>query len=141
MESCDCLDHCGDDRRVAAGTVVKCHRHDQLHHETWQRWTAASLSNCMTTAARDVLQERRRQIEAKGWTPAHDDEHDEGEIPHAAACYALMAGGTFAVDPLWPKGWGELRAKPHRRMLVVAAALLLAEIERVDRLAKLIEKG
>ena len=87
----------------------------------------------MTAAEVDVLAERRRQIEVEGWTPEHDDEHDEGEIPHAAACYALMAGGTFAVDPLWPKGWGEMRAKPHRRMLVIAAALLLAEIERLDR--------
>lgn len=26
-----------------------------------------------STAARDVLAERRRQIEAEGWTPEHDD--------------------------------------------------------------------
>ena len=91
---------------------------------------AAGLSG----AAFDVLSERDRQLAL--YSHEHDDEHIDGEIPHAAACYALMAGGTFAVDPLWPKGWGEMKAKPHRRMLVVAAALLLAEIERLDRAAK-----
>src|SRR5690606_333611 len=38
-------------------------------------------------AARDVLAERRRQIEAEGWTPGHDDKHAEG-LACAAACYA-----------------------------------------------------
>lgn len=90
-----------------------------------------------TDAARDVLAERQRQVTAEGWTPEHDDGHDDGAIPHAAACYALMAGGDVRrqCDAIWPKGWGELKAKPHRRMLVIAAALLLAEIERLDRAA------
>ena len=29
----------------------------------------------MSKAIEDVIAERRRQIEAEGWTPAHDDRH------------------------------------------------------------------
>lgn len=35
-------------------------------------------------AVRDVLDELHRQIDAEGWTPAHDDEHDKCEMALAA---------------------------------------------------------
>ena len=106
----------------------------------------------MTQAAQDVLAERRRQIEAEGWTPEHDDEHDAGALALAAAAYALDAGDKShpcsqgarggEVPPFWP--WmhrsGRRREarwwKPStpRRNLVKAGALILAEIERLDRM-------
>lgn len=105
-----------------------------------------------TQAARDVLAERRRQVEAEGWTPEHDDEHRRGEIARAAATYA-MAGAMQTsylrdnflgewvnykfsdVRSQWPGGWDWSWFKPShpRRDLVKAAALILAEIERLDR--------
>jgi len=33
-----------------------------------------------SAAARDVLAERRRQIEAEGWTPGRDDEQMSGQL-------------------------------------------------------------
>ena len=90
----------------------------------------------------DVQAERRRQVEAEGWTPEHDDEHDNGEMARAAACYALAGSsapndGTAAllVSLAWP--WDEQWWKPTttRRDLVKACALGLAEIERLDRAA------
>lgn len=81
-------------------------------------------------AARDVLAERRRQVEAEGWTPEHDDEHDDDELAKAAACYAL---GSRKGWP-WYGHWWKPSAD-RRRNLVKAAALLLAEIERLDRAA------
>ncbi len=45
----------------------------------------------LTQAERDVLAERRRQVQVEGWTPAHDDEHGNGEMAVAASCYALHA--------------------------------------------------
>ncbi len=36
-----------------------------------------------TFASRDMLAERRRQVEAEGWTSEHDDEHDAGEMARA----------------------------------------------------------
>lgn len=103
-------------------------------------------------AARDVLAERARQIETEGWTADHDDEwHDRGELARAAGCYALHAGARGAWsessyrkaaplyhDPvegheLWPFGAEWWKPKDPRRDLVRAAALILAEIERIDR--------
>ncbi|WP_228478468.1 hypothetical protein [Pseudomonas aeruginosa] len=90
----------------------------------------------------DVQAERRRQIEAEGWTPEHDDAHSHGQMARAAACYALAGSsapndGTAAllVSLAWP--WDQQWWKPTtpRRDLVKACALALAEIERLDRAA------
>ncbi|MCK1826001.1 hypothetical protein MX655_10660 [Pseudomonas aeruginosa] len=88
----------------------------------------------------DVQAERRRQVEAEGWTPEHDDQHSHGQMARAAACYALAGSsapndGTAAllVSLAWP--WDQQWWKPTsaRRDLVKACALALAEIERLDR--------
>lgn len=86
----------------------------------------------------DVVRERRRQIGEEGWTPAHDDEHANGDMALAAACYAASAGGvpwSDDVPSFWP--WADQWWKPttSRRDLVKAGALILAEIERIDRAA------
>lgn len=101
---------------------------------------APSHSTPVPQAWIDVLAERRRQVEAEGWTPEHDDEHADGQMARAAACYALAGSsapndGTAAllVSLAWP--WDEQWWKPStpRRDLVKACALALAEIERLDR--------
>ncbi|HBO5662343.1 TPA: hypothetical protein L4592_004298, partial [Pseudomonas aeruginosa] len=85
---------------------------------------------------------RRRLVENEGRTPEHDDEHDNGEMARTAACYALAGSsapndGTAAllVSLAWP--WDEQWWKPStaRRDLIKAGALILAEIERLDRAA------
>ena len=90
-----------------------------------------------TAAARDVLAERRRQIEAEGWTLDRDDEHTRFELARAGACYAEY-GNWPAHSEIPPNSWPWPAAwwKPtnYRRNLVKAAALILAEIERLDRL-------
>lgn len=90
----------------------------------------------MTDAARDLLAERQRQISVEGWGPEHDDEHGQGEMAAAAACYALHTepvGNVGDYLRFWP--WGAKWWKPadSRRNLVKAGALILAEIERLDR--------
>jgi hypothetical protein len=90
----------------------------------------------LSQAARDVLNERQRQISAEGWTPKHDDTHGKGEMAAAAACYAnpiRKYRDPRCTDVIgWPKGWG-YKPKDRRSNLVRAAALLIAEIERLDR--------
>lgn len=90
----------------------------------------------------DVQAERRRQIEAEGWTPDHDDEHGGGQMARAAACYALSGScapndetAAILVDLAWP--WSPEWWKPttSRRDLVKSAALIFAELERLDRAA------
>jgi len=92
---------------------------------------------------RDVIAERERQKSVEGWTPDHDDAHASGEMASAAAAYAFSAGANpseanllgGAPPVLWP--WDRDWWKPTtpRRDAVKAAALLLAEIERLDRAA------
>lgn len=92
-----------------------------------------------TQALRDVKAERRRQISVEGWSPQHDDEHDTGEMALAAACYAVSAAQPdehnrqIAFARYWR--WGEKWWKPRspREDLIRAGALILAEIERLDR--------
>lgn len=94
----------------------------------------------LSNAAVDVLAERRRQVQAEGRTLEHDDQLHDGEMARAAACYALpeaeRSDHTITGDDapiFWP--WAEAWWKPksRRRDLVRSAALLLAEIERIDR--------
>lgn len=104
---------------------------------------AASMSPSVAPPAiMDVAIERARQVSALGWTPEHDDCHDRDlALPRAAACYALAgtgANGPFWItryqtpQQVWPYRW-EWKPKDRRSNLVRAAALLIAEIERVDR--------
>lgn len=102
-----------------------------------------------SAAARDVLAERQRQISVEGWTPEHDDGHKNGDLAIAGACYASNAAtwlqrGSDALredyrslspGARWP--WLIEWWKPtnERRDLVKAGALILAEIERLDRAA------
>lgn len=98
-----------------------------------------------SAAARDVLAERQRQIAGEGWTPEHDDTHAAGELAGAAACYAMQAaldsigprrlGDTVkhTIRELWPWAWDWWKPTKARRDLVKAAALIIAEIERIDR--------
>lgn len=85
-----------------------------------------------------VIAERRRQVDAEGFDAAHDDAHRDGELGYAGGAYALAAGVPPATAPPpcfpWPVEWW----KPHgvRRDLVRAAALIIAEGERFDRLRK-----
>ncbi|MCC0559671.1 hypothetical protein LJG53_14835 [Pseudomonas aeruginosa] len=86
----------------------------------------------------DVQAERRRQVEAEGWTPEHDDKHETGALASAAGCYAMFSLAYPAGDPshFWP--WDKSWWKPSpdgRRNMVKAGALILAEIERLDRAA------
>lgn len=89
-------------------------------------------------AAIDVLAERRRHTEREGWTPEHDDEHADGQLAAAAAAYARAASmqgrGFWDVEPaFWPWDSSWWKPGPPRRMLEKAGALILAEVERIDR--------
>lgn len=121
----------------------------RLPGETFSEWAKrayetaapAQQAEALTDATCDVLAERRRQVEQEGWTPQHDDEHDDGVMARAAACYALydlgVPGATMLENGvrLWPWNWSWLKPKGNRENLVRSGALILAEIERLDRAA------
>ncbi|HFH4760845.1 hypothetical protein [Pseudomonas aeruginosa] len=82
----------------------------------------------------DVQAERRRQITAEGWTPEHDDLYCAAELPRAAAAY-ILNGANDEAPAIWPfvaKWW---KPRDARSNYVRAGALILAEIERLDRAA------
>lgn len=105
--------------------------------------------DALTQAARDVLAERQRQVSVEGWTPEHDDEHNEGQMAGAAGCYARHVNARawvygapgiddYASEPVpdvWPLDENWWKPSTPRRDLVKAGALILAELERMDRAA------
>jgi|ERR1700724_1907187 len=107
----------------------------------------------MSKAIDDVVNERTRQKHVEQWSTKHDDSHTDGSLAAAGACYALFASCSDStreadchgredvlhfplIRLLWPRSWSMEWWKPkdRRRDLVRAAALLIAEIERLDRL-------
>lgn len=89
------------------------------------------------TAVRDVLYERTRQQVAEGYSATHDDEHDMFELARAGACHALLAAGYHPdhaiIRKLWPFPEEIKPSATRRRDLVKGAALVIADIERLDR--------
>lgn len=88
----------------------------------------ADLLATMTRSARDIIAERKRQIDTEGYTSEHDDEHRNGEIADAATDWASK--GQCPVPWSWAVNKKDY---PRRRQLVIGAALILAEIDRLDR--------
>lgn len=92
--------------------------------------------------ASEIARERERQMQAEDWTAEHDDAHGDGALARAAGCYALHAGqAPMAQVPDryapqdWPWDARWWKPKDRRRDLIRAAALIVAEIERLDRAA------
>lgn len=93
-------------------------------------------SRTVTAAAADVLAERQRQVTAEGWTAERDDGYQNSELADAAACYAIHAHNQgFSTPAHWPWSQYWWKQTSPRRDLVKAGALILAEIERLDRAA------
>lgn len=85
----------------------------------------------------EIAAERKRQMDDEGWTTEHDDRHPAGEMSRAAACYAIgpkaLGFKHGALGPLWPWDFAWWKPKSRRHDLVRAGALIVAEIERLDR--------
>lgn len=87
--------------------------------------------------------ERNRQITEENWDDGHDDEHDQGQMADAAACYAINPRNremakwhpTRGRPAHWP--WDDEWWKPcpddRIHELVKAGALIAAEIDRLLR--------
>lgn len=88
----------------------------------------SDLESC---AIADVIAERKRQQSVKGFSTEQDDTYTGGELAGAAISYIT----PFEAMTYWPADWHDDSFKPtsERRNLVKAAALIIAEIERIDR--------
>lgn len=90
-------------------------------------------------AVRDVLDERAKQIKKHSFDADHDDKWAHSELKYAAAVY-------LKDDPIfnyWP--WRDFPYKgkkdTERQRLITAAALIIAEIERIDRAEAIMEES
>ncbi|MGR9384887.1 hypothetical protein [Rhizobium leguminosarum] len=115
-------------------------------HNVWgDEATEYLLFPAWPQAIVDVAAERRRQIEVEGFDHKHDDTSNPDTMALAAAVYAIPDHYRFLDCEgfgsergslrrvLWP--WDDEWFKPgdRRRELVKAAALIIAEIEAIDR--------
>ena len=112
----------------------------------------------MKTALKMIEEERKRQIEKEGWTSEHDDKHTDQSLALAAALYAsptdelmIVRESGPMIDP-WPwwgindlsdrgkpipvHAWDKRKQHSRLRRLQIAGALIVAEIERLQRLEK-----
>ncbi len=102
------------------------------------------MSNLRASLARqnarqEIDMERLRQVREEGWTPEHDDAHEDGQMLAAARCYYLnvttgpLSLGQNGTPENWPwdKRWW--KPKGYRRDLIRAGALCMAEQERAGR--------
>lgn len=85
-----------------------------------------------------IAEERKRQI-SKGFNWKHDDEHDCHQLSDAAIVYAAPGPLRYQVMNWWPwdKKWlkedDSFTTQGRIRELVKAGALIVAEIERLQR--------
>ncbi len=92
----------------------------------------------MNNITQEILAERLRQVAQEGFDGDHDNEHSNGQLAMAAACYAAPEPIEIRHynDPWpWDVSWDKRQKHDRRRQLVIAGALIVAEIERLDRAA------
>lgn len=79
-----------------------------------------------------ISKERLRQIEEEKFDESHDtNEHEFGALTEAAICYAGSAVGCEDLLPWpWERKFDKRNKHSHLKKLVIAAALIAAEIDR-----------
>jgi len=98
-----------------------------------------------TALLEEISQERARQITQGNWTVDHDDAHTRGELARAGAAFATTgrtedaAETRVMTDVLWPFNRESFKPHGYRHNLLRAQALLLAEMERIERLADTVQ--
>ena len=124
----------------------------KLRAETAEAALSAANERTLAPVILEIANERLRQISVEGWTPEHDDQHSSGELAGAAGCYAKHVNARqwcfknnpddYQCEPE-PSGWPWAaewwKPKNPRSDLIRAAALIVAELERLDRASKLVE--
>lgn len=108
-----------------------------------------AIAALQSPAIASVLRERLEQVERHGYSPAHDAEHEEAQIGQGALAYvcaglAIEMGDTFEGEEaarsaayldgavgIWPWESELFRPTDYATCLVKAAAMLIAELDRV----------
>lgn len=106
---------------------------------------AVLLSAMAQDVLREIAKERVRQVTKEGWSEQHDDRYTNGELSRAAGSYVLHKYVEGAPPPMswpWPDEWWKPSKDSKYKDLIKAAALIVAELERMRREgAKCAESG
>ena len=101
----------------------------------------------MKTGIELIAEERQKQIDKHGFTGKHHAEHSEWyanyQLQHAA--HALLADELYEqaeVEDYIPNGWNkkwflDLLGRSRKERLIIAGALIAAEIDRLQQLEDL----
>lgn len=85
-----------------------------------------------SAAIESVIAERKKQVE-QGKTPEDDLAYNgRGVLAQAGASLALYPDRLTTAQSIWPWAHYQRKQYPERVRLVKAAALIIAEIERLD---------
>jgi len=103
---------------------------DKILDFSMRVWKACAFFVYMTKGMADVMFERKRQVYVLGFDAPHDDNWNRGELKEAAIVYI----DKHLKRSRWPFGEFWYRPKDERQNLVRAAAMLIAEIDRLDRI-------
>lgn len=149
----------GNERETMYDLIMKWEREprrfiDSLINDLFNAGFRRSAPEGVETrsVANELASERARQINSEGWSLEHDDyQHFDGQLARAAAGYAMYASGRTDLTRAFvkgekptdatyvPRGWpwdaSAWKPKSPREDLVRAGALIIAEIERLDRVA------
>lgn len=99
-----------------------------------------------SASADAVLAERQRQVSVKGYHPQRDQRYVEGELVDAAISYSIQAVASVLlpstdsdlcrfdqlIETFWPWPGAPIKKEEPLRALEKAAALLIAEHERLS---------
>lgn len=100
-----------------------------------------------------IAHERERQINQEGWTPEHDDEHDDGDLAMAAVCYAAIVpvfrfedcrppGNLHFVDPWpWDETWDKRRRIDNYGADNDGALIPIGQYTAEERIRNLVKAG
>lgn len=97
----------------------------------------------------EIGDERTRQLVSEGYDHQHDDAYDSFELARAASVLTTYASlpetdrwvatrhgpRLYGAELIWPWDLAHFKLVDPRRDLIKAAALIVAEIERIDRAA------
>lgn len=108
---------------------------DELANECDGLEKELSRFDNITAREIELSNERAKQV-GLGYDAKHDDQHVRGELVQAGVSLALDYYATVSSGPFagLPYPWPNKPTGDFQHILVVAAAFLLAEAERLDRI-------
>jgi len=123
-----------------------------VYVDVQQVWHAYFIRGVPMSSGIDLIKsERLRQVHKEGWYAAHDDAHTGFQLSLAAIAYVAAAIGTdvkaklstFCFHkpkaPKWTDPWpwdatfDKRKKHDRKRCLVIAGALIAAELDRLER--------